>query len=142
MTAALSNFLELRRNIVFMGKLQAGMVENEKLFLNDLFRLGGLRSLRGFNENFFFASHFATATLETRLLFEEQSYFFVFLDQGWVKYNLTNNEFLDTPTGLGIGLNLALEGGIFNFVYALGNSKLQPIGFQTSKIHLGYISRF
>ncbi|CAN5463561.1 BamA/TamA family outer membrane protein [soil metagenome] len=142
MTAALSNSLELRRNIVFMGKLQAGMVENEKLFLNDLFRLGGLRSLRGFNENFFFASHFATATLETRLLFEEQSYFFVFLDQGWLKYNLTNIDFQDTPTGVGIGLNLTLEGGIFNFVYALGNSKLQPIGFQTSKIHLGYISRF
>jgi outer membrane protein assembly factor BamA len=140
--AAISNYMELRRNIVFMSKFRAGLVENENLFLNDLYRLGGLRTLRGFNENFFFASHFATATLEARLLFEEQSYFFVFLDQGWLKYNLANNEFEDKPTGLGIGLNLALEGGIFNFVYALGNSKLQTIGIQTSKIHFGYISRF
>lgn len=140
--AALSNFMELRRKIVLMSKLQAGMVENERLFLNDLYRLGGLRSLRGFNENFFFASHFATATLEARLLFEDQSYFYLFLDQGWLKYNLAVNEFEDKPTGFGIGLNLALEGGIFNFVYALGNSKVQPIGFQTSKIHFGYISRF
>ncbi len=140
--AEFSNYIPVKKRIVLLSRLKGGIIDNEQLFLNDLFRIGGLHSLRGFNENFFFASQFLTATGEVRMMLDQQSFLLLFADQGILKYNLTGKSIIDHPTGIGLGLNLALEGGIFNFVYALGGSNSQSMNFQSSKIHFGYISRF
>jgi hemolysin activation/secretion protein len=115
---------------------------NDNLFLNDLFRLGGLNSLRGFNENFFYASDYFTGTLETRMYIGEYSNIFAFYDQGYVYYNLgqSNNE--DTPFGIGLGMNLATNAGVLRLVFALGKSNSQSLDFKFSKIHVGYFATF
>ena len=66
--------------VLFTG-LSAGLIENENLFLNEMFRVGGLNSLRGFSQNFFFASEYVLSNLEMRLFFESNSHLFVFYDQ-------------------------------------------------------------
>lgn len=142
MKTEISAYYAVKNRIVILNRLRGGVIKNDQLFLNDLFRIGGLHSLRGFNENFFFASQFLTTTCEVRMMLDNESYFQLFADQGVLKYNLTKKNFIDYPTGIGLGLNLALDGGIFNFVYALGGAKAQPLNFQSSKIHFGYISRF
>ncbi|WP_155210351.1 hypothetical protein, partial [Fulvivirga aurantia] len=67
-------------------RLTGAKIFNDNLFLNDLYRVGGLQSLRGFNENFFFAEQFLTANLEVRLHYDETSYLFVFYDQAYLSY--------------------------------------------------------
>ena len=141
--AELQGFIPLSKHWVITGKWSGGGVYNNRLFFNDLFRLGGLKSLRGFSENTFFADNFAYSSIEPRFFFETSSYLFVFYDQAWwLRYSLENNSFKDHPSGFGAGISLTTNAGIFNFVWAVGSSKIQEIGLDQSKIHFGYISRF
>jgi len=141
--AELQGFIPLFKYWVIVGKWRGGGVYNDRLFFNDLFRLGGLKSLRGFSENTFFADNFSYSTIEARFFFETSSYLFVFYDQAWwLRYSLEHNSFKDKPSGFGAGISLTTKAGIFNFVWAVGSSKIQELGFDQSKIHFGYISRF
>jgi len=121
--------------------LQAGSTANPNLLLNDLFRLGGLKSIRGFNENYFFASQYAHLTLEPRFYFDTSSYFLIFVDAAGIDNQVTEVR-RDFPFSFGGGFSMQTMGGIFNFVYALGKSDTQPLGFNYSRIHFGYTGRF
>lgn len=118
-----------------------GIIENPNLFLNELFRIGGLNSIRGFNEKFFFARHYGFVNLEQRLFFGQNSYLMVFGDFG-----VLNNPYFspqkDTPFSFGSGINLDTEGGLFSFVFALGKSNIQPLAFEYARVHFGYLARF
>jgi translocation and assembly module TamA len=135
-------YFPLGRTSTLAVKLDAGHIYNKNLFFNELFRLGGLRTLRGFNENFFFASTFSILGFEPRFYFEQGSYFFLFYDQAYTKYQLRMSNFDDLPFGVGGGLSFTTQAGIFSLVYGLGSSKLQTFEFSNSKIHIGYTSRF
>lgn len=129
------------RSVLYLGAA-SGLIENQKLFLNDLFRLGGLKSIRGFNENFFFASRFAHFNLEWQQYLEDNSYFFLFFDQSFLKRDTYLSSASDEPSGIGLGMKVASQGGFFNIVYGLGRSKGQGFSFDQSKIHFGYTALF
>ncbi len=98
--------------------------------------------MRGFNENYFFAEYYSTATVEWRQFTDEQSYLLLFAEQTFMKYRLGNNSVDDWPIGVGAGLSLSTNTGIFNFVYSLGQSQTQKMTFSQSKVSFGYITRF
>jgi outer membrane protein assembly factor BamA len=122
-------------------RLSGGFVQNENLLLNDLFRLGGLQSIRGFNENFFFANNFVYLNVEPRFYFDTYSYFMIFADMGRLENNV-QGLLLDNTISAGMGFSLETGNGIFNFVYGLGGSNVQDFAFNLSKIHFGYTGRF
>lgn len=142
----LSRYFQLSRRSVIYSRLQLGTILNPNLFRNDLFRTGGLNSLRGHNQNIFFASAYAITTLEYRLFLEKESYIFLFYDQGWQELGLFNlPKQSDFPLGLGAGLSFSTGGGIFSLIYALGQSSkqaVQSLAVNRAKIHFGWISRF
>jgi outer membrane protein assembly factor BamA len=137
-----SYYHTMSKNLMLYHRLQGGTLQNEHLFYNDLWRIGGLHSLRGFNEKFFFAASYALSNLELRLLFdrqqEEYSYLFLFYDQTY----MVREAYCDYPLGIGAGISLVTNSGIFNLAYALGNAKGQSMDLSVSKIHFGYIGRF
>lgn len=132
----------ISKNFAFFQRISAGKIINKTLFLNDLYRIGGLNSLRGYNENFFFASDYMLVNSELRLYFQEKSYLFTFYDQSYLYYNIESSDFEDYPLGVGIGLNLATKSGIVNLAYAVGNSKDQNFDLSLSKFHFGYVAKF
>ncbi|MGW8122465.1 hypothetical protein ACV07N_07370 [Roseivirga echinicomitans] len=137
------NYLRLKNNFVLVNKLSGGLKANEQLFQNDAFRLGGLKSIRGFNENFFFATKYALATLEGRLLFDESSYLLLFTDLAHLRGEFKESPTSDWALGMGAGLSFATSSGIFNFIYALGSSQnTGRFNFNQSKIHFGYTTKF
>ncbi len=137
------NYLRLKNNFVLVNKLRGGLKANDQLFRNDAFRLGGLKTIRGFNENFFFATKYALATLEGRLLFDESSYLLLFSDLAYLRGEFKTSPTSDWALGLGAGLSFATSSGIFNFIYALGSSQnTGKFNFNQSKIHFGYTTRF
>ncbi len=140
--ATVRRFVPLRRRATLLAQCTGGQIFNENLFQNDLFRLGGLNSLRGFNENFFFASDYVTATLEYRFFWEPTSYLFAFYDQAWLQTRIIGSRRTDAPSGVGAGVSFATRAGVFNVVYALGNSRERALGLNFSKIHFGLVSRF
>ncbi len=141
-TLELKGQVQLVNGFFIYSRIGGGKMINDNLFLNDLFRIGGLKNLRGFNENFFYASDYITGTLETRMYIGEYTNIFAFYDQGYVYYNLQQSDFEDTPFGVGIGMNIATKAGLLGLVFALGKSKSQPLDFNFSKIHVGYVATF
>ncbi len=141
-TLAVEHYLKLSGRSVVLTSVRGGYLHNNNLFLNDLFRLGGLQTLRGFNENNFYASRYGVGTLEYRFFTDESSYLLLFADQGVLGYNLRERSFQDQPFGVGAGISFSTAAGIFNFIYSLGNAKDQKLLFNQSKIHFGLVSRF
>ena len=131
----------IKKNWGVWMKASGGFTQNQNLLLNDLFRLGGLKSIRGFNENFFFARSYGYMNMEQRLFFGENSFLMVFADFGI----LENPYFApapDKPISFGAGINLDTGTGVFRFIYGVGKSNLQPLQFSYSRIHFGYLARF
>jgi outer membrane protein assembly factor BamA len=124
--------------------LNGGYIEDPSLLLNDLFRIGGLEILRGFNEQSIYVSQYAVGTVEFHYLLEQNSYLFVFYDQGWVRETLASSVqyFTDTPSGYGAGMDFQTKAGIFSLAYALGNGMGNPLNFSTGKITFGIVSYF
>jgi len=141
LTYSLARYLIFSSGLGASLRVRAGEMANENLFLNDLFRLGGLRSVRGFNENFFFAKRYVYANFEPRFYFDNYSYFLLFFDVAGMQGN-TTPEAVDYPISFGAGLSLETGEGAFNFIYALGKSSTQQLGLNFSKIHFGYTGRF
>lgn len=139
---SIEKFVKVAANTVFQLKSVAGKVFNNNIYINDLYRLGGLKSIRGFNDNFFYASDYNINTIEFRQYFDESSYLLLFAEQSYVYYNVSQGNLLDYPTGLGAGVSFTSGPGIFSFIYSVGKSKQQQMSLNQSKIHFGFVSRF
>ena len=135
-------FIPLFRGSTFLIGNKSGFLENENLFENELFRLGGLKTLRGFDEESITASIFSIFTLEFRYLFDVNSFFQLFIDGAYIERNANSGYVNDTPLGFGVGVNFETKAGIFALSYALGSREDQPIQFKSAKIHFGLTATF
>ncbi|MBB4599523.1 outer membrane protein assembly factor BamA [Hymenobacter luteus] len=136
-------YFRVGRSGVLLARLRGEALVNERLFLNDLFRVGGLATLRGFNELNYYASQYAVGTAEFRQFTGPDAYVFLFVDQGYLRRDLPTDTLPhDTPTGLGAGLSFRTGAGQFQFVYALGRDQQQKFALNAGKIHFGITSRF
>lgn len=126
-----------KRSLV-VQRWNAGWLDGEAIFLNDQYRIGGFNSLRGFNENQFFAERYVGLNLEYQVYFAPSSNIFAFLDQAF----LTSFEQSDNPTGVGIGTTLQTNGGRLQLVYGVGRTREEGFDFRKSKFHFGYIATF
>jgi hemolysin activation/secretion protein len=112
-----------------------------EVFQNELFRFGGLQTLRGFNEEEIFASSKSVFSIEYRFLLDKNSNVFAFYDQGIYENNsLTYRK--DKPFGFGAGLSFGTNLGIFSISLAIGKQLENPILLRNSKVHFGYIAYF
>jgi outer membrane translocation and assembly module TamA len=138
-----SLFIKINKLSSLRLRTQIQFIESKNLFLNELLRVGGLQNLRGFDPNSFFVSRYGLLGAEWRFYFEERSYLMAFAEQAAVRAHTRRNEvYIDLPTSAGAGISFATKTGIFYFIYAMGNSKTQPISVINSKIHFGLISQF
>ena len=141
----IEQYLVLGSKTTFFSSLHLGWLSSPNLFQNDVYRIGGLKSIRGFNEASFFATRFAYTNLESRFYLDESSYLLLFSDFGYIEERFVRqeNEDANWALGFGTGISFATNTGIFNFVYALGTSNSTgAINFSQSKIHFGFTTRF
>ena len=130
-----------RRSTIVLGSKSA-FLEGPNLFANELFRIGGLSSLRGFDEESITASRYSIANLEYRFLLDRNSYLFAFANGAYYEKNIPSNFVHDTPYGFGAGITFETKPGIFSLSYALGKQFNNPISVRAAKIHFGIISTF
>ncbi|MEN8787155.1 MAG: hypothetical protein ABF270_04985, partial [Flavobacteriales bacterium] len=138
----LIKFLPLFKKATAMFKLTSGNIVGENIFLNELYQLGGLSSLRGFNQQSLFASNYYFLTTEYRYLFDRNSSVFAFVEGGFYESNRLNNYENGLPVGAGFGVNFATKSGVFTLTYALGKQNDNPVLGRNGKVHFGYISLF
>ena len=137
-----ARYFKAGKQTVLKTSINTGIVQSPNLFRNELFQIGGFRLLRGFDEESIFASAYAVATMEYRLLIGLNSYLYAFTDGGWVRNksqvaNTTNN-FI----GAGLGMAIETKAGIFNITFAAGKRNDVPLNLRQSKIHFGYVNFF
>lgn len=138
----IEKYWKFMKNVYLRTKLSGGYLNGKSLFHSDLFRIGGLRNLRGFVENQFYTSSYGIANIELRAMFSKETYFLLFFDQSALIDEFQLSHEVEYPFGAGAGFSFSTEAGIFNFVFAMGKSASQPFSIEYSKIHFGYISRF
>lgn len=132
--------IRTRSTIRFVA--QGGWMINENLYRNELYRFGGLKTLRGADEASLFASAYAVGTVEYRYVYEENANFFVFMDQGWWEDAAQATLVTDTPMGFGAGTTFETKAGLFSLTYALGRQFDNPILLRGGKVHFGFTSLF
>ncbi|MBK8425170.1 MAG: BamA/TamA family outer membrane protein [Lewinellaceae bacterium] len=126
-----------------LGIRGGGIFSEKPIFANEQYRLGGNKLQRGFDEESLFASRFAVATAEFRLLLALNSYLSVFTDYGYLENETDRIRLFLRPLGIGAGLNFETQAGIFGISVAVGRrDNGQPVDFRTAKFHLGYVSLF
>jgi hypothetical protein len=139
----LDGFIPLFRNwVINLKYTYGGIYSDKKLYFNEYIRLGGLKTFRGFDENEFISTSYNTSTIELRWLFENLSHFKLFTDIGAFKTKRDDNTLINKVFGIGTGLNLHTNAGIFSISYALGRYHNTRFRFDNAKIHFGYINSF
>jgi len=110
--------------------------------LSDMYRLGGSNTLRGYREGQFLGSRIAWSNLEYRLLTDQRSYAFGFVDIGYVlipdrpEAGLVKQEIYKVGYGAGIRMDTPL--GLIGVSLAFGEGDT----FSTAKLHIRLINEF
>lgn len=131
----------LKGNHYFNVKAESAMLDsNGEVSVNELFRVGGYNSLRGFNEQSLFTDFYAFGGAEYRYLVSNQAFFDVFGQLANVRNstNKTNSKLYS----FGLGFNFILPIGLMTFQVSNGQQFGNPFQFQDTKIHWGIISKF
>ncbi|MDR0603015.1 MAG: BamA/TamA family outer membrane protein, partial [Bacteroidales bacterium] len=94
--------------------LKAGHIQATQLFENEIFRIGGLKTIRGFDEQSIYASTYGILNNELRFIFSKKSYIQLFFDVAWYERKLNSIYFSDLPFGFGAGISFDTKAGIFS----------------------------
>jgi hypothetical protein len=125
-------------NLGFKGAYQY----SPDIFSNELYRFGGLKTLRGFDEESILASSYGIGKIEYRYLLEQNSYLFAFFNEAYYQNQSRHKNIHDTPYGFGSGITFETKLGIMSVSYALGKEFDNPIYFRNGKIHFGILNYF
>ena len=136
---ASNNFWISERSSIFI-KSDSAFLNSDQYFDNELFRIGGINSIRGFNENAIEATAYGYLNTEYRYLLTPNSYIHSILDFGFIDNKLTQTE--NTLYGIGFGLGLQTDSGVFKLNYALGRTNDTTLRLSDSKVHISFVSIF
>ena len=138
----ISYFLNIYKAWHLMFRNYSGIIESNSLFENDLFLIGGLQNLRGFDEKSIAASQFSVGTGEIRYFLENQSYINLFTDFAFAKIFRAETYVNTSYFSIGTGISFSTRAGIFSIFYALGKEKSQSFNIKNGKVHFGIITQF
>jgi len=113
---------------------------SDSFLTNELFRFGGIISIRGFDENSIFANLQSTLNTEYRYLLSPSLYVHSIIDAGYFE-----NDLLDQRSRLfsfGFGAGLLTKSGVFKINIANGRNEDQEFLFANTRIHLRLEARF
>ena len=143
-TAQLAYYVSPLSRVVWHQRFLGAHIMNDQLFNNEAYRIGGFRSMRGFDEESIFSTSYAILRSELRFQLDKDGYVFGFYDGAWFENSSLNRIGVrrDLAQSFGVGTSFGTTAGIFNLSYALGSQRGNPFLIRTAKIHFGYTSVF
>ena len=133
------NFYLNNKNIIAV-KSQNYYLQSDSYIINELYRFGGINSIRGFNENSLQANLFSSILTEYRYVLAPSIYVHSIIDYGYFQDKTSN--VADNLLGIGFGFGLLTKNGLFNVVYANGSTKEQTVKLSNSIIHISFKANF
>tara|TARA_A100000171_G_C2139249_1_gene153277 strand:+ start:302 stop:1996 length:1695 start_codon:yes stop_codon:yes gene_type:complete len=140
LSALANHIFDLGNNNAVYLQNSTSVLFSETYFTNELFRFGGINSIRGFNENSIDASLFSVLNTEYRYVLNPGLYIHSIIDLGYFENNPM--ELKQKLYSFGFGLGLQTKGGVLRFNIANGTSENQSFRFSNTKIHLSLSSQF
>lgn len=136
----LNHIIKLNQKNSLYVSLQNYILLSNNYLTNELYRFGGIKSIRGFRENSLQANQVSLFISEYRYKFSPNFYMHSIIDYGYFEDKTTNTS--NRPLGFGLGLGLLNKGGMLNLIYANGVDNKQIIKFSNSIIHISLKSFF
>jgi len=121
------------KNSIYIG-LTAATLTSEAYFDNELFRFGGINSIRGFDENSLTANLFSVLNTEYRYRVSNSLYVNSIIDASYFENDILESK--EKLFGFGFGFGLLTNAGLFRFNYSLGKTENTTFKFSNSKVHL------
>ena len=117
-----------RNSLYVQNKI--GHLNSDSYFQNELFRIGGANSIRGFNEQGVFTSSYTYFNLEYRYLTSAKSYLYTITDIGKAKTTFNTENLL----GIGLGYLYINDQSIINIGIAVNRDVNNQFLVENSKI--------
>ena len=127
------------KNSIFLQN-RTNILTSNNYLTNELFRFGGINSIRGFNENSIDASFFSVLNTEYRFQFNQGIYLHSIIDVAYFENHVISLK--QKLYSFGIGIGLQTRAGILKFSIANGNAENQDFNFSNTKIHISISSIF
>ncbi len=125
------------RNSIFI-KNKTGYLNSDSYINNELFRIGGASSIRGFNEQSLFTNKYTFVNLEYRYLTSEKSYLYTITDLAKVNLNSKKQNLI----GLGLGYLFNTSNSQINMSLSLGKAKQQETDLKSIKLTINWKNYF
>lgn len=127
------------RNSIYISN-NAQYFASDNFLANELYRFGGILSIRGFEENSLRANIFNVLNTEYRYQLSSTIYAHSIIDFAFLDNQLLDSS--DQLTSIGVGIAMLTKAGVFKLNYANGKSRDIPFEFGNSKIHLSLTAYF
>lgn len=127
------------KNSVF-ARINGAFLISEDYLDNELFRFGGINSIRGFEENSLVSNLYGVINTEYRYRLSRSIYVHSVLDAAYFENQLTDNK--EKLFGFGFGLGLLTNAGLFRLNYSSGKTENRQFKLSDSKVHVSLTATF
>ena len=131
---------QLNKKNSFYTRLNGASINSNSYLENELFRFGGINSIRGFQENSILANQYIVLNTEYRYFLSKSIYAHTIVDFANFENKIFNNK--ENLYGFGLGFGIITKAGLLKFNFANGKTEKQNFKFSNSKIHLSLVSIF
>jgi hypothetical protein len=138
-TKIFNNFNITKSSSVYLN-LEAYGLNSSNYYLNEMLLFGGINSIRGFEENSIATNKLFLINTEYRIKLNNDIYINTIFDTAYYENTLANIR--EHIYGVGFGLNINTNSGVFRLNYANGTRKGQDIDLKLSKIHVSFSNIF
>lgn len=131
---------ELNQRSYIYANSVSEILTSDSYLTNEIYRIGGANSIRGFNEQSIFTNRYSYLNLEYRFVTSNTNYLYTISDLGLYN-NMVSNTY-DFIQGLGFGYSFSQKNNQINLGYVVGFSPNQSFNFNDSKLIISIKSNF
>ena len=129
-----SKILNLNNKNSFYTRVNGASLSSDDYLENELYRFGGINSIRGFEENSLYASLYGLINTEYRYQVSNSIYIHTIVDAAYYENKIVKSK--EKLFGYGFGFGIITKAGLFKFNYANGKLRNQKFKLSNSKIHI------
>ena len=121
-------------------KNESGLLTSKNYLLNELYRIGGANSIRGYNEQSIFTNGYSYSNIEFRYSLDTSSYLYSITDLGVYKENTTNK--IKKLIGIGAGYQFRINNNLVNLGYVISTNSSTNAKLNSSRLVVRLTSFF
>jgi outer membrane protein assembly factor BamA len=125
---------ELNQKQSILLKNKSELLIGNNLFQNELFRIGGVNSIRGFDEQSIFTSKYSISNVEYQYYTNKETFLYSITDIGIIQDDLLDKASL--LFGVGLGYSITSPNSVLNISYAIGKNEGASFNVKNSRIHI------